>query len=178
MYIFWLQNYIYPLLNFVKPRTLIPSKHCIVFFANREKKNISAKYYRNKEGGHLVAGYHSQQMSASQCSKKAGIHCLHEYLNFSLFISTAWLNSLLNKATHDTCDLHNHTSPKQPCRKKNLDWKLWKLERVVYLAMETDVDRDTCSLINWKLHQATGHLTITCARGRERKGLWYLEILG
>ena len=62
--------------------------------------------------------------------------------------------------------------------KKNLDWKLWKLERVVYLAMETDVDRDTCSLINWKLHQATGHLTITCARGRERKGLWYLEILG
>ena len=27
-------------------------------------------------------------------------------------------------------------------QKKNLDWKFWKLERVAYLAMETDVDRD------------------------------------
>ena len=26
--------------------------------------------------------------------------------------------------------------------KKNLDRKFWKLERVAYLAMETDVDRD------------------------------------
>ena len=25
---------------------------------------------------------------------------------------------------------------------KNLDWKFWKLGRVAYLAMETDVDRD------------------------------------
>ena len=41
---------------------------------------------------------------------------------------------------------------------KNLDRKFWKLERVVYLAMETDVDRDNCSLINWKLQQPTGHL--------------------
>ena len=61
---------------------------------------------------------------------------------------------------------------------KNLDRKLWKLERVVYLAMETDVDRDNCSLINWKLQQLTEHLTITCARGRGRKGLRYLEIFG
>ena len=79
LYVFWLQNYIYILLSFLKPRTLIPSKHCIVFFANREKKYISAKYYRNKEGGHLVPGYQSQEMSASQCNKRAGIHCLHEY---------------------------------------------------------------------------------------------------
>ena len=40
---------------------------------------ISAKYYWNKEGRHLVAGYHSQEISASQCCKKAVIHCLHEY---------------------------------------------------------------------------------------------------
>ena len=40
--------------------------------------------------------------------------------NFSLFISTAWLNSPLNKATRDTCDLHNHTFPEQPSR-QNLD---------------------------------------------------------
>ena len=39
VYVFWLQNYIYNLLNFLKPRTLIPSKHCTVFFGNR-KKNI------------------------------------------------------------------------------------------------------------------------------------------
>ena len=86
------------MLNFLKPRTLIPSKQCIVVFANREKKCISAKYYRNKEGGHLVAGYHSQEMSASQCSKKADIQRLHELIpNFSLFISTALLNSLLKR---------------------------------------------------------------------------------
>ena len=32
-----------------------------------------------KEEGHLIAGYHSPEMSASQCSGKAGIQCLHEY---------------------------------------------------------------------------------------------------
>ena len=30
-----------------------------------------------KEEGHLIAGY--QEMSASQCSGKAGIQCLHDY---------------------------------------------------------------------------------------------------
>ena len=66
-------------MNFLKPRTLIPSKHCIFFFANRKKKNFRKFYYRNKEGGHQVTSYHAQEMSASQFSKKAGIHCLHEY---------------------------------------------------------------------------------------------------
>ena len=105
-------------------------------------------------------------MSASQCSKKAGIPALFAWIpNFPLFISITWLNSLLNKATHDTCDLHNHTYPKlRP--EKNLDRKFWKLEGVVYLGIETDVDRDNCLLINWKLQQPTGHLNITCARGR------------
>ena len=67
--------------------------------------------------------------------------------NFSLFISTAWLNSPLNKATHDTCDLHNHTSPEQPSR-KTLDRQFWKLERFAYLAMETDIDRDN---VRWSI---------------------------
>ena len=67
--------------------------------------------------------------------------------NFLLFISTAWLIGPLNKATRDTCDLHNHTSLKQPSR-KNLDRKFWKLERVGYLAIETDVDRDN---VRWSI---------------------------
>ena len=32
-----------------------------------------------KEEGHLISGYHSPEMSASQRSGKAGIQCLHEY---------------------------------------------------------------------------------------------------
>ena len=76
--------------------------------------------------------------------------------NFSLFISTAWLNSPLNKATRDTCDLHNHTFPEQPSR-QNLDQKIWKLERVAYLAMETDETMFA--------DQFAGHFTIACARG-------------
>ena len=67
---------------------------------------------------------------------------------FSTFFSTAWLNSPLNKATRDTCDLHNHTSPEQPSKEKNLDRKFWKLERVAYLAMETDVHRDN---VRWSI---------------------------
>ena len=70
------------------------------------------------------------------------------------------------------------THPLNSRPEKNLDRKFWKLEGVVYLAIETDVDRDNRSLINWKLQQPTGHLTITCARGRGRKGLRYLEIFG
>ena len=76
--------------------------------------------------------------------------------NFSLFISTAWLNSPLNKATRDTCDLHNHTFPEQPFR-QNLNRKFWKLERVAYLAMETDETMFA--------DQFAGHFTIACARG-------------
>ena len=68
--------------------------------------------------------------------------------NFSLFISTAWLNSPLNNATRDTCDLHNHTSPEQPSRENNLDRKFWKLERVAYLAIETDIDPDN---VRWSI---------------------------
>ena len=165
------------MLNFLKPRTLIPSKHCIIVFANREKKYISAKYYRNKEGGHLVAGYHSQEMSASQCSKKADIQRLHELIpNFSLFISTALLNSLL-KRLHMIPVICIIILPLNGRPEKNLDRKFWKLEKVVYLAMETDVDRDNCPLINWKLQQPTGHLTITCARGRGRKGLRFSHVI-
>ena len=54
--------------------------------------------------------------------------------------------------------------------------EILKLERVVYLAMENDVDRDNCSLINKKLQQPTGYLTITCAWERGCKGLRFLEI--
>ena len=68
-------------------------------------------------------------MSASQWSEKAGIQCSQEYPI-----------CLLNKATRDTCDLH--TSRSRPERKKYLDRKFWELERVAYLTMETDVDRD------------------------------------
>ena len=45
VYVFWLLNYIYSLLNFLQPRTLIPSKHCIVLYVNC-KKNIPTEYYR------------------------------------------------------------------------------------------------------------------------------------
>ena len=49
------------------------------------KKKIPAKYYwnnrpsPNKKGleGHLIMGY--QEMSASHCSGKAGIQCLHDH---------------------------------------------------------------------------------------------------
>ena len=101
-----------------------------------------------KEEGHLISGYHSQKMSASQWSGNADIQCLQEYPIFHFFFSTAWLNSPVNKATRDTCDLHNHTSPEQPSREKNLDRKFWKLERVAYLAMETDVHRDN---VRWSI---------------------------
>ena len=118
LYVFWLQNYIYILLSFLKPRTLIPSKHCIVFFANREKKyfrKILSKQGRRTPGRRLPFTRNECQSVQWQ-----GWHSLFAWIpNFSLFISTAWLNSLLNKTTHDTCDLHNHTSPKQPSRKKS-----------------------------------------------------------
>ena len=71
-----------------------------------------------EEDGHLISANHSQEMSASQCSGKAGIQ-FTGIPNFSLFISAAWLDSPSNKATHDPCDLHNHTSPEQPSRKKS-----------------------------------------------------------
>ena len=84
LYVFWLLNYIYKLLNFLKTRTLIPSKQ------NREsqKKRYSRKILAietiahrqtKREEGHLISGYHSPEMSASQRSGKAGIQCLHEY---------------------------------------------------------------------------------------------------
>ena len=84
VYVFWLLNYIYKLLNFLKTRTLIHSKQ------NREsqKKRYSSKILAietiahrqtKREEGHLISGYHSPEMSASQRSGKAGIQCLHEY---------------------------------------------------------------------------------------------------
>ena len=112
------QNYICTLLNFLKPRTLIPSKHCIVFFANREKKyfrKILSKQGRRTPGRRLP-------FTGNECQSVQwkGWYSLYAWIpNFSLYTSTAWLNSLLNKVTPDTCDLHNHTSP-----------KLLKIERV------------------------------------------------
>ena len=57
--------------------------------ASLEKINtyIPAEYYRNnrpspnkkKEEGHLISGYHSQEMSVSPFSGKVGIQCLKEY---------------------------------------------------------------------------------------------------
>ena len=96
VYVFSLLNYIYMynLLNFLKPWMLIPSKHCIVLYVDRKKIYI---YFRRilskqspipnqkKEEGHLVLGYHSQEMSASLLSGKASIQCLQEYPTHFLF---------------------------------------------------------------------------------------------
>ena len=55
----------------------------------------------------------------------------------------------------------------QPSRKKKyLDRKFWELERVAYLAMETDVDRDN---VRWSIRETsttTGNLTIACVGSR------------
>ena len=87
-------------------------------------------------------------MSASQRSGKAGIQCLHEYPIFHFLFQLNDKRSLLSRATHDTSDLHNHTFPEQPSRQKNLARKFWKLGRVAYLPMKTDVDGDNLKSLN------------------------------
>ena len=92
-------------------------------------------------------------MSANQWSEKAGIQCSQEYPIFHfLFQLHDILNSPLNKATRGTCDLHSHTSRSRPERKKYLDRKFWELERVAYLAMETDVDRGN---VRWSIRETS-----------------------
>ena len=39
---------------------------------------------KKKEEGHLISGYHSQEISASQWSGKVSIQCLQEYPIFQL----------------------------------------------------------------------------------------------
>ena len=85
--------------------------------------------------------------------------------SFSLFISTAWLDSPLNKATRDTCDLHNHTFLEQLSR-QNLDRKFWKLERVAYLAMETDKTMFADQLETSTTHWAFDHRMCQGCKGR------------
>ena len=75
------------------------------------------------------------------------------------------LNSPLNKATRDTCDLHNHSFLEQPSR-QNLDRKFWKLERVAYLAMETDETMFADQLETWTIHWAFDHRMCQGSKGR------------
>ena len=144
--------------------------NCKLKYSRRILSKQSRIPKQKKEEGHLISGYHSQKMSASQWSGKAGIQCLQEYPIFSLFILTTWLNSPLKKATRDTCDSHNHTSPEQPSRKKKSGPEILEI-RKSYLSGHGNWRWSRhCLLINWKLQQPTRHLTITCARGRGLKG--------
>ena len=69
----------------------INSEEAIYRLIRESRKKISRKILAietiahpqtKKEEGHLIAGYHSQQMISSQCSGKTGIKCLHEYAVF------------------------------------------------------------------------------------------------
>ena len=87
VYVFWLLNYIYNLLNFLKPRTFPVSTVSsyvwiaknIYIYSRRILSKQSPIPKQEKVEGHLISGYHSQEMSASKWSGKAGIQCLHEY---------------------------------------------------------------------------------------------------
>ena len=67
----------------------------LVLYVNRQKIYIPPEYYRNnrpspikkREEGHLISGYHSQEMSASQWSEKAGIQCSQEYPIFTFYFN-------------------------------------------------------------------------------------------
>ena len=50
-----------------------------IFPQNTSYRNNRPYPQTKKEEGHLIAGYHSPEMSASQCNGKAGIQCLHVY---------------------------------------------------------------------------------------------------
>ena len=88
--------------------------------------------------------------------------------------SIAWLNSLLYMATLDTCDLQIVLSPRQLSRKLNTAaWlkKIWAgnvgLERVSYLAMETDIDTIWADQLEIS--------TTPCAFDDCLGGVWYLN---
>ena len=88
-------------------------------------------------------------MSASHCSGKAGgIQCLHEYpifhFSFQLHDYIALWTRLHVIPVICIIILPLNNRPE----KNNLDRKFWKLERVAYLAMETDVDRDN---VRWSI---------------------------
>ena len=79
-------------------------------------------------------------MSASQGSGKAGIQCLHEYPIF-----TFYFNWMTKEPSEQGYTWYQWTAVQ---KKKNLDRKFWKLGRVAYLPMETDVDEDNLKSLN------------------------------
>ena len=85
--------------------------------------------------------------------------------NFSLFISTAWHTKMPSEQGY-TWHLWFAYFLQPSRKKKYLDRKFWELERVAYLAMETDVDRDN---VRWSIRETsttTGNLTIACVGSR------------
>ena len=52
-------------------------------------------YNQKREEGHLISGYHSPEMSASQWSEKAGIQCSQEY---PIFYFLFQLHGILNNS--------------------------------------------------------------------------------
>ena len=121
LYVFWLLNYIYKLLNFLKTRTLIPSKQNResqkkIFPQNTSYRNNRSSPQKGKKDTWSQVTIHQKWVPVSVVERL--VFSVWTNTQFSLFISAEWQKSLLNKATHDTSDLHNHTFPEQPPRKK------------------------------------------------------------
>ena len=105
-------------------------------------------------------------MSASQWSEKAGIQCSQEYPIFHFLFQLHDIYTKMPSEQSYTGHLWFAYFPQPSRKKKYLDRKFWELERVAYLAMETDVDRDN---VRWSIRETsttTGNLTIACVGSR------------